>query len=199
MILYTLLTTHTGVDMTNVILTASIVYYIGYNVVAGFVSTDEYNYMGIAALALIDLYFSNQILQSGVSKLKRNVSVGKKAKTHKVPKQTGKRVRINPHPTAVYRYPNNPMTGGSQQYGQPQSQQYGQPQSQQYGQPQSQQYGQPQPQYGQPQSQYGQPQPQQLPMIDNRELAAELESNNSEESIESIAVSDTISCSSEEY
>lgn len=192
MILYTLLTTHTGVDMTNVILTASIVYYIGYNVVAGFVSTDEYNYMGIAALALIDLYFSNQILQSGVPKLKHNTPMAKRPKTHKVSKQTGKRVRINPQPTAVYRYhPNNPMTGGSQ-YGQPQPQPQP-PQYPRYGQPQLPQYGQPQPQL----PQYGQ-QPQ-LPMIDNRELAAELESNNSEESIESITVSDTISCSSEEY
>lgn len=198
MILYTLLTTHTGVDMTNVILTASIVYYIGYNVVAGFVSTDEYNYMGIAALALIDLYFSNQILQSGVPKY----SVAQRPKTHKVPKQTGKRVRINPYPTAVHRYPNNPMTG---QYGQPQLRPQLQPRPQlrpQYDQPQYPQYAQPQPQYGQPQlqpqyPQYGQ-QPQ-LPMIDNRELAAELESNDSEESIESITVSDTISCSSEEY
>jgi len=182
MILYTLLTTHTGVDMTNVILTACIVYYIGYNVVAGFVTRDEYNYMSIAAVALIDLYFSNQILQSGMPKARHSRHAKPKPKprvasitTRKVSKQqTGKRVRINPYPTAVYRYPNNPasMTGGSQ----PQYPQYQQPQYQQ-------------PQYQQPQ----------LPMIDNRELAAELESNNSEDSIESIAVSDTISYSSEEY
>jgi len=187
MILYTLLTTHTGVDMTNVILTACIVYYIGYNIVAGFVSRDEYSYMSIAALALIDLYFSNQILH-GTPKLKRIVS-----KSKKVPKRVNKRVRINPNPTAIHRYPNNTMIGDFQ-YGHRQTQTQPQPQPQ-YRQSLP-QYG--QPQYGQPQSQYGQPQPQ-IPMIDNRELAAELESNNSEESIESIAVSDTISYSSEEY
>jgi hypothetical protein len=38
-----------------------------------------------------------------------------------------------------------------------------------------------------------------MPLIDNRTIANELESNSSEASIESIAVSDTISYSSEDY
>jgi hypothetical protein len=36
-------------------------------------------------------------------------------------------------------------------------------------------------------------------MIDNRDIADDLESQSSESSIESIALSDSISCSSEEY
>lgn len=185
MILYTLLTTHTERDMTNIILTACIVYYIGYSISSGFVS-DEYNYMCVGAIAMLDLYLSNGILQgttplskaSKASKASKSKPKASKQKASKASKHK-RRVTFNPYPT-VHTIPARPRPGMNPGM-MPVPPRYMpmQPGQQQY-----------------PQHQQQHPQ---MPMIDNRGIADEIESNDSESSIESIAVSDTISWSSEEY
>lgn len=189
MILYTLLTTHTERDMTNVILTASILYYIGYNLSSGFV-TEEYNYIGIAAIALFDLYMSNGILQGTSRPTLRAPKAPKAAKkasrkASKELKPHGRRVRFNPN-TSIYTYPTMPIY----QYPQHGSGPGINPGMMAVP-----------PRYIQAQHQHqhqSQQQQQQRILIDNRDIADELESNSSDSSIESIAVSDTISWSSED-
>lgn len=174
MILYTLLTTHTDTDMTNVVLTSCIVYYIGYSIAGSFMS-DEYNYMGIAAIALLDLYLSNGILQ-GTSKPSKPSKPKPKPKLKPKPKHRRKvKVRFDPAPTVHTYTPIPPRFTQPMQSMQPM----------QLMQPM------------QPMQQFGQ-NANSMPMIDNRAIAADLESNDSESSVESIAVSDTISWSSED-
>jgi hypothetical protein len=158
--------------MTNILITSCIVYYIGYSISNGFIP-EGYNYMSVAVVALLDLYFSNGILQGNVEskglKASRGREVSKKPKT-------GRRVTFNPYPT-IHTIPARPDQDMI---------------------PVPPRYMPMQPGMMYPAHHQQQQQQQQMPMIDNRDVADEIESNESESSIDSIAVSDTISWSSEE-
>lgn len=63
MILYTLLTTHKDKDLTNVVLTSTLIYYLAYSSLPV-----ERNYIIIAAVILVDLYFTSNADARRISK-----------------------------------------------------------------------------------------------------------------------------------
>lgn len=177
MILYTLLSTHTKADMTNIILTSAIMYYIVYLLFIEFRShwfpqlawSEIYNYLIVSLVILLDLYmvsggnitslFSKGLTKSKPSK-KKKVKFSNRDTVHNYP------APHTPH-TSYPTYPSYPSYPSYPQYQSSPTDMYG-----------------------------GQAD---MPLIDNRAIAEELESNSSESSEESIAVSDSISYSSEEY
>jgi len=173
MILYTLLTSYDGRDITNIILTACIVYYIGYSVAGGFIS-DEYNYIGTAILALVDLYMSNNLLQKPRTSGHAHAHAPAPKKPVKTKHRKRKYVKFDPNPT-IYNYVPSSYSVVGAQPSMPMM-----------------------PPSSMPMMPMMQSQTHDMPLIDNRAVAEELESSSSESSIESITVSDTISWSSEE-
>lgn len=65
MILYTLLTTHKDKDITNILLTATLIYYLAYSSLPA-----EKNYIIVAAAILVDLYFTSNANIKGPSRSK---------------------------------------------------------------------------------------------------------------------------------
>lgn len=195
-------------------------YYIVHNLIAGIV-IHEYNYMIVAFISLIDLYYSRQVISTQKGGLVVNNS------------RKRKKVRFNPN-ISVRNIPNRSQHNGimhQYQQGPPYQPQYMYGPQYMQG-PQGPQYmqGSQEPQYIQqpaevvrtgmmqphpppqipPGMMQSQPQIQQdliqgqedsqVTMIDNRHLVPESESDSeSSESIDSISLSDTMSFSSEEY
>jgi hypothetical protein len=213
MILYTLLTTHKDKDLTNVILTSTLVYYMIYSALP-----IERNYIIIAAVIMCDLYFTSNVSKSNGKSGNKSPSKSKHKARARTQTQAGgqRRVRFAPTHDTRYYQPNSipdpramavpgrmlPQVQPTRSYPQTTNPMFNQyiTQQQQARMGQNHQPLQLNSSYHRADNSqyYRAPRaPQPTVMIDNRHLAPEDESasSGSEESI----YSDTISYSSEEY
>jgi hypothetical protein len=198
MILYTLLTTNTNKDITSIILTSILVYYVIYSVLPV-----KRNYLILAGIMLGDLYFTSN---ADFRKKNRPKTTGGSA----VLPRPSKHVHFAPTNHMQYYQPQQPvndmMPVPMRMIPQLQLPPSTNPMFHQYINQHQNTRGHAQPvmlnsSYHQPQqSQYYQPPTpvQQTVMIDNRHLAPNNDDSSSSSSSESVA-SDIISYSSEEY